>query len=83
MPNPYDLTHDEMAALLAGEPQFRVRQLMTGLYQQDLFPEEITTLSAPLRQRLATELPLSLTVAHDVETDEGETRKWVLSLIHI
>lgn len=80
MPNPYDLTRDELKALLGAEPDFRVRQLMTGLYEQDLFPDEITTLSAPLRQRLATELPLSLHVAHDVETDAGETRKWVFAL---
>lgn len=80
MPNPYDLSREELAGLLAGEPEFRVRQLMTGLYEQDLFPEEITTLSASLRQTLASQLPLSLSVAHDVETDEGETRKWVFAL---
>ena len=80
MPNPYDLTRDELATLLAEEPKFRVRQLMTGLYEQDLFPEEITTLSSALRDRLARELPLSLTVAHEVATDEGETRKWVFAL---
>ena len=80
MPNPYDLSRDELANVLAGEPGFRVRQLMTGLYEQDLFPEEITTLPTSLRERLARELPLSLRVAHDVATDEGETRKWVFAL---
>jgi 23S rRNA (adenine2503-C2)-methyltransferase len=80
VPNPYELTREQFAELLADQPAFRVRQLMTGLYEHDLFPEEISTLPAPLRTRLATDFPMSLTVANEVETDDGETVKWAFRL---
>ena len=53
---------------------------MTGLYEHDLFPSEISTLPAPLRARLAEALPLSLSVAHEVATDDGDTVKWAFRL---
>ena len=78
--NAYELTRDELAELLTGEPKYRVDQVWTALWEQDRFPEEITTISKPLRAKLAEALPTTLEVANDVSTDEGTTRKWVYRL---
>jgi 23S rRNA (adenine2503-C2)-methyltransferase len=74
------LTRDELTGLLAGEPKYRVDQIWQGIWEQDRFPEEITTISKVLREKLTAELPLALEVANDVSTDEGTTRKWVYRL---
>jgi 23S rRNA (adenine2503-C2)-methyltransferase len=76
----YELTRDELTGLLAGEPKYRVDQIWQGIWEQDRFPEEITTISKVLREKLTAELPLALEVANDVSTDEGTTRKWVYRL---
>jgi 23S rRNA (adenine2503-C2)-methyltransferase len=76
----YELTRDELTDLLAGEPKYRVDQIWQGIWEQDRFPEEITTISKALREKLTAELPLALEVANDVSTDEGTTRKWVYRL---
>jgi 23S rRNA (adenine2503-C2)-methyltransferase len=76
----YELTRDELTGLLAGEPKYRVDQIWQGIWEQDRFPEEITTISKALREKLMAELPLALEVANDVSTDEGTTRKWVYRL---
>jgi 23S rRNA (adenine2503-C2)-methyltransferase len=73
----YELTRDELTGLLAGEPKYRVDQIWQGIWEQDRFPEEITTISKALREKLTAELPLALEVANDVSTDEGTTRRWV------
>ena len=80
MASAYELTRDELADLLAGEPKYRVDQIWQGIWEQDRFPEEITTISKVLREKLTSELPLALEVANDVSTDEGTTRKWVYRL---
>jgi len=76
----YELTRDDLTRLLAGEPKYRVDQIWQGIWEQDRFPEEITTISKALREKLTAELPLALEVANDVSTDEGTTRKWVYRL---
>ena len=80
MASAYELTRDELTGLLAGEPKYRVDQIWQGIWEQDRFPEEITTISKSLREKLTAELPLALEVANDVSTDEGTTRKWVYRL---
>ena len=80
MASAYELTRDELTGLLAGEPKYRVDQIWQGIWEQDRFPEEITTISKVLREKLTAELPLALEVANDVSTDEGTTRKWVYRL---
>ena len=80
MPTRYDLTRDELGAMLAGEPRFRVDQVWTGLYEQLAPIEELTTLSKSLRERLAAELPLSLTSATERVSDDGDTVKFLWTL---
>ena len=80
MASAYEMTRDDLTELLAGEPKYRVDQVWQALWQQDRFPEEITTISKSLREKLALELPVGLEVADDVATDQGSTRKWVYRL---
>ena len=45
MASAYELTRDELTGLLAGEPKYRVDQIWQGIWEQDRFPEDITTIS--------------------------------------
>jgi 23S rRNA (adenine2503-C2)-methyltransferase len=76
----YDLTRDELATLLDGEPRFRVDQVWTGFYEQKLAPEELTTLPKSLRARLVEDLPAALTPVTESVSDNGDTVKWLWSL---
>ena len=73
----YDVTPEELAALLDGEPAYRARQVWEGLRRGDA-PEDLTALPRSLRDRLATEPALTPSLREDaaVETDEGNTVKW-------
>jgi 23S rRNA (adenine2503-C2)-methyltransferase len=79
----YDLTGDGLAELVSGEPAYRVRQLLHGLYEAKLEPEEMTDLPGGLRARLERDArfrralsPLAVT-----ETDDGATTKWLYGLV--
>jgi 23S rRNA (adenine2503-C2)-methyltransferase len=75
----FDLTRDDLAALLAGEPAYRAGQVWRGLHQgRD--PLEMTDLPGPLRQRLAVELPPSLALLRESVSDGGDTVKWLWGL---
>jgi 23S rRNA (adenine2503-C2)-methyltransferase len=80
----YDLDYDALSGLLQswGEPKYRARQVWDGLYLQ-LWgdPEEFTTLSYSLRQKLSDSFEFShlhpLTV---LDSSDGETRKTLFQL---
>ncbi len=76
----YDLDREALTERLATEPGYRVDQVWSGLYR-DLAPiGAITTLPKTLRQRLAADLPGSLDVAAESESEQGDTVKWLWSL---
>jgi 23S rRNA (adenine2503-C2)-methyltransferase len=80
--SPYDLSRDDLAALLAGEPRFRVDQIWHGLYRARRSPAEMTELPSRLRRRLKAtpELnPALEVVAHRV-ADDGTTVKAAFSV---
>ncbi|MGH9155044.1 MAG: 23S rRNA (adenine(2503)-C(2))-methyltransferase RlmN [Acidimicrobiales bacterium] len=78
----YDIERPELAALLPGEPCYRVDQLWAGLYQQGAGPESIPTLPRPLRERLAADPRLAPSLRTDAETasEDGATVKWRFTL---
>jgi 23S rRNA (adenine2503-C2)-methyltransferase len=80
VPTRYDVSHDELAALLEDEPRYRVDQVWAGLYDQHRGPEELTTLPKALRTRLAEQLPPALSPAAESVSDEGDTVKWLWEL---
>ncbi len=71
----YDLDRDEVAALLDGEPRYRVDQVIDGWYRRLVDPEDATDLPGPLRQRLAEEAPPALTPVTSVRSEGGDTIK--------
>ena len=79
MPSRYDATLDDLAAILADEAPYRVRQVWRNLYRgRD--QEEMTDLPRPLRARLAGALPPGLEGAARSVSADGETTKWLWSL---
>jgi 23S rRNA (adenine2503-C2)-methyltransferase len=80
MPAPYDLTREELADILVGEPAYRVRQVWDGLHLRARRPEELTELPAGLRTVLADALPPALREVSRQSADEGQTTKWLWAL---
>ena len=76
----YDPGPAELGDLLAGEPRYRVDQLVRGLYMEGRDPADITTLPAALRQRLGVALPPALSTVRESLADGGETVKWLFRL---
>jgi 23S rRNA (adenine2503-C2)-methyltransferase len=78
----FDLSRAEMAALLDGEPGYRVDQLWRAMYDQGLDPADTTTLPGALRTRLAAEPALAASLAPVVRSvsDDRETVKWLWEL---
>ncbi len=56
----FDVTRDELGAILAGQPRYRLDQVWAGLYEQLASPAELTVLPKALRAELDEALPLAL-----------------------
>ncbi len=80
VPGPYDLDSEELAALLADEPPYRVRQVWDGLHRRARRPSEMTDLPANLRRRLEDALVPALTEGSRQVADGGDTVKWLFTL---
>lgn len=80
MPGVYQVDRQELAALLAGEPAFRVRQVWDGLYRRVQSPLAMTDLPVTLRRQLDAQLHPQLQLRAEQIADEGDTVKWLWSL---
>ena len=80
MPAPYDLTPDELAGLLRGEPAYRVRQVWNGLHLRVQRPDEMTELPVALRAALSDALSPALAEVACRTADGGDTTKWLWEL---
>ena len=76
----YTPDRDELAGLLAGEPRYRLDQVWDGLYTQLAEPADISNIPRALRDRLAAELPTSLTQVVRRVSDGGDTVKYLWEL---
>jgi 23S rRNA (adenine2503-C2)-methyltransferase len=76
----YDVTREQLATKLDGEPRYRVDQVWRGLYEQLAGPSELTSLPAPLRDRLDQELPSALQLVAERVSDNGDTIKFLWAL---
>ncbi|MDQ2754744.1 MAG: 23S rRNA (adenine(2503)-C(2))-methyltransferase RlmN [Actinomycetota bacterium] len=77
MPSRYDVTRDDLAVLLDGEPPYRVDQVWRGLHSQAREPLEMTDLPLALRDRLDRTLPAGLQPAEQSVSGDGHTIKWL------
>lgn len=80
VPGPYDLSQDDLAALLDDEPSFRIRQVWDGLYRRVLRPRDMTDLPIGLRTRLDASLLPALSLLDERSSDADQTTKWSFSL---
>jgi 23S rRNA (adenine2503-C2)-methyltransferase len=80
VPTRYDLDRDALAALLDGEPRYRVDQVWDGLHRQLREPAELTSVPKSLRARLDAEAPAALTPVAESATGDGQTVKWLFGL---
>jgi 23S rRNA (adenine2503-C2)-methyltransferase len=71
----YDAGRDALAAVLAGEPSYRVDQVWDALYRQHLDPEGMTNVPKRVRALLESELPAALDLAAERSSDRGATVK--------
>lgn len=76
----YDADRAALAAVLDGEPAYRVEQLWRGMYEQLTDPADLTTLPKALRARLEAELPAALTPVAESTDAHRETVKWLWRL---
>ena len=79
-PTRYDVTREELDALLSGHPRYRVDQVWSGLYEHLAAPDELTNLPKSLRAELDAALPVALEVVSESTSDAGETVKWLWGL---
>lgn len=77
---PYDLTREELEAVLSDQPGYRVEQVWRGLHTESRRPSEMTNLPVALRSRLEEQLASSLRLALESTSDNGQTVKWLWSL---
>lgn len=77
----YGIDRAGLAALLAGEPAYRVEQVWSGLYEQLAEPDAMTNLPKALRARVGGLLPCALDLVAEQTSDSGETVKWLWSLV--
>jgi 23S rRNA (adenine2503-C2)-methyltransferase len=76
----YDFERAELAVLLADEPPYRVAQVWSGLYEQLVEPDALTTLPKALRAQLAAALPNALMLVTEQRSDGGDTVKYLWEL---
>jgi 23S rRNA (adenine2503-C2)-methyltransferase len=80
-PTRYGVSRDELGALLADQPRYRVDQVWSGLYEQLAEPAELTNVPKAVRARLDDALPPALEVVDERTSDRGTTVKWLWSLV--
>jgi 23S rRNA (adenine2503-C2)-methyltransferase len=73
---PYDLSRDDLEALLDGEPAYRARQVWEALHKRAVWPAEMTELPRVLRDRLSAQIAPALSLVDRRIADGGETVKW-------
>lgn len=76
----YQPNRAELAALLEGEPRYRLEQIWKGLYEQYSTPTEMTNLPRALRAKLSDQLVPALSVVVRRVSDGGDTVKYLWEL---
>lgn len=76
----YDLTRDQLAAVLEGQPGYRSAQVWEGLYAQLRPLPDLTNVPASLRSTLGAAHPTALHERVRSATPDGRTVKWLWDL---
>lgn len=79
-PTRYDVSRDQLAAVLEDHPRYRVEQVWQGLYGQLAAPDELTNLPKGLRAELTERLPTALVPVAESAGNDGDTVKFLWEL---
>ena len=80
MPGAFDVSRDELAGLLAGEPRFRTEQVWRGVWERGDLPQDMTDLPKRLRERLGAVLVPALQEVSRSTSSDRRTTKWLWQL---
>ena len=80
MPGAFDVSRDELAELLAGEPRFRTEQVWRGIWERGELPPDMTDLPKSLRERLGAVLVRALCEVSRSISSDRRTTKWLWRL---
>jgi len=72
----YAATREDLAAVLADEPRYRVDQVWDALWRRRVPISEATDLPRALRERLDEALPVALTPIVEARSRDDQTVKW-------
>jgi 23S rRNA (adenine2503-C2)-methyltransferase len=82
IPSRYDLSRDDLGAILSGQPKYRVDQVWQGLHEQLAEPSDMTALPKSLRAELTEKPEMRSALKPIAESigDGGNTVKWAFEL---
>jgi len=76
----FDMSRDELAALLDGEPRYRATQVWRGLWERGTWPADMSDLPKPLRERLSVAVAPALQEVSRSTSADNQTTKWLWQL---
>lgn len=80
LPGRFQVSRDDLAALLEGQPAYRVDQVWKGFYEQFRSVDELTTLPKALRSTLSERFRDSLELVTESVSENGDTTKFLWRL---
>src|SRR5579875_215835 len=80
MASAYDLSREELASLLAGQPSYRTEQVWRALWERGARPNDMSELPKDLRSALAGALGPALHESARLVSADGRTTKWLWEL---
>lgn len=80
MPSLYDATREDFAVLLEGQPNYRLKQIWDGLYQQFSEPSQLLTMPVALRAEITDNFAPALVPVTQQVSDKGDTVKFLWNL---
>ena len=80
MPSLYDATREDFVKLLEGQPNYRLKQVWDGLYQQLAEPSELLTMPIALRAAITDNFAPALVPVTQQVSDKGDTVKFLWNL---
>jgi 23S rRNA (adenine2503-C2)-methyltransferase len=79
-PSEFDLSRQDLAAMLSDQPKYRVEQVWNAMYGRGRRPAEMTELPKALRVRLENSLIPTLRPAAESRSHDNQTVKWLWDL---
>jgi 23S rRNA (adenine2503-C2)-methyltransferase len=80
MPGAFEVSREELAELLSGEPRFRTEQVWRGIWERGDLPHDMTDLPKSLRERLGKLLVPALAEVSRSTSSDRRTTKWLWHL---